>query len=123
MKTLHDRTETKRRERAWSLAVFALYGRVCWLHLRKDPRSKMRADHAAHVIKKSRMSPPLAYGPKDGTIEPRLGRPLCWQCHSRQELGTQFEHRFSYDDVLEVTLLHNSYAVVKLPLPAREDYP
>jgi hypothetical protein len=123
MKTLHARKDTKRREAEWSRAVFEMYGRICYLHLRSNPKSKMPATQAAHVIKRSRMGSPLAFGSKDGPVEPRLGRPLCAECHARQELGLEIQDRFSYDDVLEVTLLHNSYAVVALPLPEREDYP
>jgi hypothetical protein len=103
--------------------VFATYGRVCWLHLRRDSKSKKRADHAAHVVKRSRMGSPLAFGAKDGAIEPRLGRPLCHECHALQELGIEIDHRFSYVDVLDATLAHNAYAKLALPLPAREDYP
>lgn len=118
-----ERKSTKILERKWSAAVFALYGRACWLHRRKNPHSKVQAQQAAHVIKKSRMGFAIAFGPKGGSVEPRLGRPLCIDCHRIQELGVNVEDRFSYEDVLEVTLLHNSWAKRKLPLPEREDYP
>ena len=124
MKSLQPRADTKLRERQWSAAVFATFGYTCWLHLRENPKSKHPATDAAHVVKKSRMSPALAYGPKDGRpVEPRLGRPLCRPCHQAQELGIEVGDRFSYVDVLEATELHNSYSKSPLPLPAREDYP
>jgi hypothetical protein len=103
--------------------VFAMYGRICYLHLRENPKSKHPALAAAHVVKRSRMGSPLAFGPKNGGIEPRLGRPLCAEHHARQELGLEIDDRFSYADVLEVTLLHNSYSKVPLPLPDRKDHP
>ena len=88
-----------------------------------NPKSKVPAVQSAHVIKRSRMGSALAYGPKNGAVEPRLGRGLCVECHRKQELGLAIEDRFSYADVLEVITLHNSYARSPLPLPAREDYP
>ena len=123
MKSLQSRKDTKLRERQWSAAVFATFGRTCWLHIRENPKSKHPATDAAHVVKKSRMSPALAYGPKDGPVEPRLGRPLCRAHHQRQELGIEIGDRFSYADVLEAVSIHNQYARSPLPLPAREDYP
>ena len=123
MKTLTPRKDTKKRERDWSASVFQRYGRICWLHLRMNPKSKILGTDAAHVVKKSRFGSSLAYGPKDGPVEPRLGRPLCREHHLRQELGLVIENRFSYADVFEVITLHNSYARSPLPLPAREDYP
>ena len=123
MKTLTPRKDTKKRERDWSASVFAKYGRVCFLHLRDNPKSKVSAVDAAHIVKKSRMGPALAYGPKDGPVDPRLGRPLCRDHHILQELGTILEDRFSYVDVLEAIALHNSWSKSPLPLPVREDYP
>ena len=69
------------------------------------------------------MSPALAYGPKHGPVDPRLGKPLCRAHHQRQELGIEIGDRFSYADVLEATELHNSYSKSPLPIPERGDYP
>ena len=123
MKSLQPRKDTKLRERQWSAAVFATFGRVCWLHKRQNPYSKVPATDAAHVIKKSRMGSSLAYGSKDGPVDPRLGRPLCRYHHERQESGVLKRDRFSYADVFEAVSIHNQYARSPLPLPAREDYP
>ena len=123
MKGLQPKASTKLRERQWSAAVFAAFGRVCWIHKRAQPLCKVPAVDPAHVLKRSRMGSSLAYGPKDGPVEPRLGRPLCRLCHERQEVGVLKRDRFSYADVLEATELHNSYSKSPLPLPAREDYP
>ena len=123
MKSLQPRKDTKQRERQWSAAVFATFGRTCWLHKRDDPKSKYPATDAAHIVKRSRMGSALAFGSKDGPVEPHLGRPLCRYHHERQELGIMVYDRFSYADVLEAVSIHNQYARSPLPLPAREDYP
>jgi len=123
LKPLVAKVASKNRSEEWSRAVFATYGRRCWIHLRRDPKSKVAATDPAHVIKRSRMGAAIAYGPKDGPVEPRLGRPLCRTCHVAQEAGIEKEDRFSYEDMMDATLAHNSYARSHLPLPAREDYP
>jgi len=123
VKVLIERKDTKKRSQEWSRAVFQTYGRVCWLHLRENPKSKVPAVDAAHVIKRSRMGAALAYGPKNAPVEPRLGRPLCREHHQAQELGLDVGDRFSFVDVLEATLAHNEYAKCKLPEPDLHDHP
>ena len=123
MKSLQPRKDTKIRERQWSAAVFATFGRICWLHRYRHPESKVPAVQAAHVVKRSRMGAALAYGPKDGCVLPLLGRPLCQECHHKQELGIEIRDRFPYLAVLAAIQIHNGYAKSPLPLPAREDYP
>ena len=122
MKSLQPRKDTKLRERQWSAAVFATFGRICHLHKRQNPHSKTPATQSAHIIKRSRMGAALAYGPKNGPVEPRLGLGLCQECHRKQELGIEIGDRFDYADVLEAVSIHNQYARSPLPLPAREDY-
>jgi hypothetical protein len=86
------------------------------MHLRpgRDP---------ARVIDRARMGAALAYGTKLRPVEPRLGRPLCQECHERQGAKDNALHeRFSIYR-REVTVLHNSYANSPLALPDRADYP
>lgn len=114
---LKQKPETIKRAKEWSSAVFALFGEHCYLHALKDPRTTVRAVHAAHIIKRSGMGSPIAYGPKDGAVEPRLGRPLCNHCHVRQETNLDPEYRFPLRDRREAAIVHNSYAVSKKPVP------
>ena len=111
------RKDTRQRAALWARAVVARYGWRCYLHALRDPRTQVRYHHAAHIIKRSKMGAAIAYGPKDGDVEPRLGRPLCYDCHRRQEDGLDPDYRFPLADRVEAVTLHNSWATSKLPVP------
>ncbi len=103
--------EEKKAAADFHKAVFALYGYVCWLHRAKDPKSKMPATDAAHIIKRSRLGTKLAYA------TPEFARPLCRPCHRIQELGLDRMYWFPYVDELAAVLVHNRIAKSPLPLP------
>ena len=103
--------DTKKLADQWHRDVFKAYGSICWLHKAKDPKSKMRATDAAHVVKRSRLGAALAY------CSPRLGRPLCRACHEVQELDLDPEFRFSLADRLDAIRAHNEVAKSKIVEP------
>lgn len=111
MKTLQGAKDTKIAAAQWHVDVFREYGYVCWLHKAKDPRSKVSATEAAHIIKRSRMGAALAY------VSVRLGRPLCQPCHRSQEPGTDPLFRFPFVDLLDATKAHNEFAKVHFTHP------
>ncbi len=83
--------------------VFATYGRICWIHEHHDPRSKVAAQEAAHIFKRSRLGFALAYK------SVRLGRPLCIPCHRIQEKGLDPYYQFPLSDRIDATLAHNEF--------------
>ncbi len=91
--------------------MFALFGYTCWIHKAKDPRSKVAATDAAHIIKRSRMGAALAYA------SVQFGRPLCRSCHAAQELGLDPMFFFPYADVRAAYEEHNRLAKSPLPIP------
>lgn len=111
--------ETLAASKRWSEAVFAMFGPFCFFHRLRDPDSNVRAVHAAHIIKRSKMGAAIAYGPKDGPPQPKLGRPLCRDCHERQETNLEPAYRFSLALRVEAIEIHNSYAEKKLKVPEK----
>lgn len=105
------KAETKKAADAWHRDVFRAYGSVCWLHKAKNPKSKVRATDAAHIVKRSRIGAALAY------CSPRLGRPLCRPCHELQELDLDPEFRFPLADRVDAIRAHNEVAKCRLPEP------
>jgi hypothetical protein len=114
-----EKPETASRRRAWRLCVFEMWGDRCWFGNRGFHEPTRLADHPAHILKRSRMGAAIAYGPKRGEPDPRLGRPLCAECHGRQEPDTDPAYRFSLADRIEATIAHNenSCGVVQWPIP------
>jgi hypothetical protein len=110
-KPLQARKDTAAEAARWHAAVFAMFGYVCWIHKARDPKSKMPATDAAHIIKRSRLGAALAYA------DPRLGRPLCRACHVEQELGLDPAFAFPLADRIDAAVTHNALAKSPLPVP------
>lgn len=105
--------EAKQAAAQWHRAVFAVYGFTCWLHKARDAKSKVQADDAAHIIKRSQLGTKLAYA------SPRLGRPLCRGCHVLQEMGLDPRYEFPLADRIDAARAHNEVAKSPLPVPDR----
>jgi hypothetical protein len=91
--------------------IFRVWGPFCWLHRAKSPTSQVRASDAAHIIKRSRMGAKLAYASFE------FARPLCRECHLKQEPGLDPMFWFPYADELAAYREHNRIAKSPLPLP------
>jgi len=94
------------------------------LHRLRNPHSKVIGSEAAHVIKRSHMGSgakiwvdgkkvPLAFA------DVRLGRPLCHDCHVRQDSPLEPDYDFPLEVRIEAVLVHNDElnTTVKLPVP------
>lgn len=77
------------------------------MHRLHDPTSIVLGVHAAHVFTRARMGKAIAFGRRDGPPDPRLGRWLCADCHSRQEDGLDSRYRFPLGVRVEATIAHN----------------
>lgn len=98
---------------AYHRAVFAEYGSLCWFGARVW-HPKKRANDAAHILKKSHLGP-LRFA------DVRFARPLCRECHLRQEANDP-KFQFAYADYKIAVLAHNEIAIVKINLVDRATY-
>jgi hypothetical protein len=106
--------EAKMQAAQWHREVFALFGNRCYLHVLKNPRSKMAATDAAHVVARSRLGTAWAYA------SPLFGRGLCRGCHDAQGAGLDPMFRFPWRDVADVISEYNMLPTrdkLRLPEP------
>lgn len=113
---LKPKPKTLSNARAWKEALFATWGPWCYFHANRTPPERVEAVDPGHIIRRSKMGAAIAYGAPGGPPDPRLGRPLCRECHDLEDVGKLKWPLALRQQAVEA---HNEWAVSKLIVPTQ----